>query len=187
MDEQVLRAMARWPDVPAVYGWLRLDRRGTWLLVDRGKPAFDEARDGAGSPITNPQIVDFIARNYLRDPQGRWYWQNGPQRVFVDLDLAPLILRVIGSGPDARLVAHTGERVSRIDAVWRTPEGELMASTDLGPGAIHDMDLGSLELEPADGDDDAPARLTLQGRVLEVRAPESAPPANFERRPRPAA
>ncbi|HMN64893.1 MAG TPA: DUF2946 family protein, partial [Burkholderiaceae bacterium] len=41
MDEQVLHAMARWPDVPAVWGWLRLDRRGRWLLVDRGRPGFD--------------------------------------------------------------------------------------------------------------------------------------------------
>ena len=97
----------------------------------------------------------------------------------------PLILRVLGSGPDARLVAHTGDPVSRIDAVWRTPEGDLMLSTDLGPGAIHDMDLGSLEIEPADGDDDSPARLAVQGRVLEIRPPESAPPTRFERRPRP--
>ena len=32
MDEDVLRAMTRWPDVPAVYGWLSLDRRGRWLI-----------------------------------------------------------------------------------------------------------------------------------------------------------
>ena len=186
MDEQVRRAMARWPDVPAVYGWLRLDRRGNWLLIDRGKPGFDEARDGAGSPITNAQIVDFIARNYQCDPQGRWYWQNGPQRVFVDLDLAPLILRVLGSGADARLVAHTGEPVTRVDAAWRTPEGDLMLSTDLGPGALHDMDLGSLRIEASDRDDDSPVRLTLQGRDLEILAPECAPRASFDRRPRPA-
>jgi hypothetical protein len=186
MDEQVRLAMARWPDVPAVYGWLRLDRRGTWLLIDRGKPGFDEAIDGAGSPITNPRIVDFIARNYLHDEQGRWYWQNGPQQVFVDLDLAPLILRVLGSGPDARLVAHTGEPVSRVDAAWRTAKGELLLSTDLGPGAVHDMDLGSLQIDTVDGQDDEPVRLTLQGRVLVIDPPQSAPPACFERRPRPA-
>ncbi len=184
MDELVHRAMERWPDVPAVYGWLRLDRRGSWLLVDRGKPGFDEAIDGTGSPITNAQILDFIARNYLCDPQGRWYWQNGPQRVFVDLDLAPLILRVLGSGPHARLVAHTGEPVSRVDTAWRTQGGDLMIATDLGPGAVHDMDLGSLALDTADGCDEHPLRLTVLGRTLEILPPQAAPPASFERRPR---
>ena len=185
MDDLVRQAMQRWPDVPAVFGWLRLDRRGAWMLVDRGRPGFDEALDAAGSPITNAQIVEFIGRNYLCDAQGRWYWQNGPQRVFVDLDLAPLVLRVIGEGPQARLVAHTGEPVSRVDAVWRTPDGDLMMATDLGPGAIHDMDLGSLTLETAPGDDEHPARLTLQGRTLEILAPEAAPRESFQRKPRP--
>ncbi|MEN9315762.1 MAG: hypothetical protein RIS35_2155, partial [Pseudomonadota bacterium] len=72
MDELVLKAMERWPNVPAVYGWLRLDRRGRWMLVDRGVPGFDEALHGAGSEITSPQIIDFIGRNYARDDQGRW-------------------------------------------------------------------------------------------------------------------
>ena len=98
LDDQVVQAMRRWPQVPAVHGWLRLDRRGRWLLVDRGRPDFDEARDGAGSEITSPPILDFIGRNYGADEAGRWYWQNGPQRVFVDLDLAPLVLRVVGEG-----------------------------------------------------------------------------------------
>ena len=71
MDDLVRRAMQRWPDVPAVYGWLRLDRRGRWMLVDRGRLGFDEVRDAAGSPITSEQIVEFIGRNYQADPQGR--------------------------------------------------------------------------------------------------------------------
>ena len=28
MDESVIRALAKWPNVPAVYGWLSLSRRG---------------------------------------------------------------------------------------------------------------------------------------------------------------
>ena len=27
MDDAVLRSMAKWPNVPDVYGWLSLDRR----------------------------------------------------------------------------------------------------------------------------------------------------------------
>ena len=184
MDDAVLRAMRRWPNVPAVHGWLRLDRRGNWMLVDRGRADFDEARDGAGSPITNPGIVAFIARNYRCDEHGRWYWQNGPQRVFVDLEVAPLILRVLGSGAGARLVAHTTETVARVDAAWRTADGELLLATDLGPGAVHDLDLASLELRGDDGHGH-PTRLALYDREIEILPPQRAPRAPFERRPRP--
>ena len=108
MDEQVIKAMARWPNVPAVYGWLRLDRRGKWHLVDRNVPGFDETRDGAGSPITSPPILEFIERNYTHDEAGRWFWQNGPQRVYVDIEAEPLVLRVLGQGDAVRFVTHTG-------------------------------------------------------------------------------
>jgi len=160
VDDEVLRALERWPSVPAVFGWLRLDRRGNWRLVDRGRPDFDEARDAPGSTITNPRIVDFIARNYACDEHGRWFWQNGPQRVYVDIDAAPLVLRAVGgagertdaaAGADApgtvRFVAHTGAEVSRIDGAWTGPEDQLLLRTDLGGAVVHDLDLAALPLE----------------------------------------
>ncbi len=189
MDELVLQAMRRWPNVPAVYGWLRLDRRGRWMLVDRGRPDFDEQLHGLGSPITSPQIVEFIGRNYVHDDEGRWYWQNGPQRVFVDLELAPLILRVLGTGADAGLVAHTGAAAGRVDAAWRTSEGELILETDLGPGAIHDLDLAALELaeDGSQAPDGAALTLSILGRTLPLRACGAGSGPRFERRPRPPA
>ena len=39
MDEIVARAMQKWPDVPNVYRWLRLDRRGNWLVKGRARAA----------------------------------------------------------------------------------------------------------------------------------------------------
>jgi hypothetical protein len=171
MDEQVLRAMARWPQVPAVFGWLRLDRRGRCLLVDRGHPDFDEARDGAGSPITNPAIVDFIDRNYGADEAGRWYWQNGPQRVYVDLEAAPLVLRVLGTPGQPALVAHTGQAIARVDAGWIGPSGEVLLDTDAGPAVVHDLDLAALPLAH-DGD---AVVLVLGDRRLTL-APAASPP-----------
>lgn len=150
LDEQVRQAMVRWPDVPAVHGWLRLDRRGRWLLVDRGRPDFDEAVHGDGSEITSPPIVDFIGRNYGPDPQGRWHWQNGPQRVFVDLLLAPLLYRVLGEAPTQTLVTHTGWPAERIDRVAIDADGNLWIVTEHGPGCIDDRDLGALDLELAE-------------------------------------
>ena len=165
LDDLVRRAMARWPNVPAVHGWLRLDRRGRWLLVDRGMPGFDETVHGAGSEITSPPIVDFIGRNYGPDEQGRWLWQNGPQRVYVDLELAPLLYRVLGEAPTQTVVTHTGYPVERIDAVAADTDGNLWLVTEQGPGCVDDRDLGALDLDLPDqpGDSQVPGSLRLLG------------------------
>lgn len=187
IDDPVRRAMARWPNVPAVHGWLRLDRRGRWLLVDRGAPGFEPARDGAGSPITSPPIIDFIGRNYGVDERGGWHWQNGPQRVFVDLDLAPLLLRVLGEAPAQTLVTHTGYPVERIGSVTIDGAGNLWCATEHGPAVIDDRDLGALDLEPTE--DPAPGAPAYRLRLLGEHAVGTleAPPAEvygFEPRPR---
>lgn len=184
MDDQVLRAMARWPGVPAVWGWLRLDRRGRWRLVDRGRPDFDEARDGAGSPIGNAQIVAFIDRNYRGDEQGRWYWQNGPQRVYVDVQAAPLVLRVLGQARSPRFVTHTGQLVARVHAGWIGPAGEVLLRTDAGPAVVHDLDLALLELHQR-----GPAIELALGEHPVMLTPTASPAETlgFVRAPRPGA
>lgn len=150
LDDQVRRAMRKWPQVPAVYGWLRLSRRGQWFLIDRAQPGFDPAHPGDGSLISSPPIVDFIGRNYECDRRGAWYWQNGPQRAFVRLDLAPLILRVLNEPPRQLLVTHAGFTVGRIDRVLADADGNLLMVTDLGPAAVDDRDLGQLQLTASD-------------------------------------
>ena len=166
MDEQVLDAMKRWPDVPDVYGWLRLDRRGQWLLIDRNRPDFDEAVHGHGEVIRNERICDFIARNYAVTDDGRWYWQNGPQRAFCELDLAPWIYRVTDRGPDGaqQLVTHTGLPCERIEAVQLSAAGDLFVLTEHGPGAVHDLDLAQLDCQ-LEGDG---GRLLWNGQTLAI-------------------
>jgi len=88
MDREVLDAMARWPQVPAVYGWLALDRRGNWLLR--------ESEGGRLGRIGNAALREFIGRNYAADARGCWYFQNGPQRVFVELAYTPWVLHYEG-------------------------------------------------------------------------------------------
>jgi hypothetical protein len=78
MDEMVARSLAKWPNVPAVYGWLSLDRRGNWRIK--------------GEKIANAALRDFIGRNYEADERGCWFFQNGPQRVFVSLAYTPLVV-----------------------------------------------------------------------------------------------
>jgi hypothetical protein len=182
-DPQVLAAMARWPDVPAVHGWLRLDRRGQWHLIDRGRPGFDEGLHGAGSPITSPAILAFIARNYGSTPQGEWFWQNGPQRVFVNLDLAPRIIRVVGEGSRLTLIDHTGQVFDSVTGAALSRAGDLWLKDSRGWGVVHDLDLAALSVAalPNGG-----LVLDWDDRRLEVEpVDEPATRFAFEPRPRP--
>jgi hypothetical protein len=131
MDDIVLRGMAKWPNVPAVFGWLSLDRRGHWLLK--------------GDRVANPGIAAFFGRNYSHDEQGRWFFQNGPQRVYVTLDYTPHVYRLT-SAPSMplRLTSHSGATVLTTHGAYVDETGQLLLNTDLGIGLIHDADLESL-------------------------------------------
>jgi Protein of unknown function (DUF2946) len=155
MDTQVLAAMAKWPNVPSVKGWLRLDKRGNWFLIDRGAPGFDESIHGKGSPITSPPIRDFIERNYTCNEQGEWFWQNGPQRVFVEFEVAPLVLRVMSSKADTTkksLMTNCGDLVQEIIAVHTDENGHVLIKTEFGLGVVHDMDAAQLSISEVEQD-----------------------------------
>jgi hypothetical protein len=131
MDEIVLRGMAKWPNVPAVYGWLSLDRRGQWLIK--------------GERIPNPLVTEFIGRNYARDERGCWYFQNGPQRVFVSLEYAPFVLRTVNAERDPlELRTHNGKPVTQATGVWVDEGGVVLVDTEHGAGTVHDRDLERL-------------------------------------------
>ena len=114
--------MAKWPDVPDVYGWLSLDRRGNWLLK--------------GERIGNQALRDFISRNYTSDAQGRWYFQNGPQRVFVNLAYTPLVVHHEGEA----LEDHCGRAFSPQEA-FIDDEGSVLLLGKAGIALLDDRDL----------------------------------------------
>ncbi|MBU3618309.1 DUF2946 family protein [Polynucleobacter sp. JS-Fieb-80-E5] len=91
MDDQVLRSLMKWPNVPDCYGWLALDRRGQWRMRDE----FTQQNNLPGQVIQHAALNDFIERNYACDESGRYFFQNGPQRVFITLDATPWIVRII--------------------------------------------------------------------------------------------
>jgi hypothetical protein len=90
MDEQVLRSLFKWPSVPECKGWLALDRRGIWRMRNE----FAQMNHLAGDPIKHEGLISFIERNYAQNTQSAWFFQNGPQRVYVDLDYTPFIARI---------------------------------------------------------------------------------------------
>ena len=132
MDTIVSRALAKWPNVPAVYGWLALDRRGQW--------AMKRSEEGALQPLTNTRLIDFICRNYGPDELGRWCFQNGPQRVYAALDYTPLVHRISGTEP-LSFETHTRLACERLLAVYMDDEGNLLLVSEHGPGVLLDRDL----------------------------------------------
>jgi hypothetical protein len=118
-----LSAIAKWPNVPACYDWLSLDRRGDWRLQ--------------GERVTHHGFITLLNRQYGVDDRGCWFVQNGPQRVFVALAYTPWIFR---RESDA-FVSHTGEPAGNIKAIYLDEEGSILLETTLGIGLLDDRDL----------------------------------------------
>ena len=92
-----------------------------------------------GSLLRHDKLVGFIQRNYESDAQGQWFFQNGPQRVYVELQATPLIWRVDGP-PDFAVTAHTGQ-AARIQRCVLDEHGRLYLETDVGFGLVHTLDM----------------------------------------------
>ena len=143
MDDIVKQALVKRPNVPDCYGWLGLDARGNWYLRDDAAQvagAFASGAPGAkGSLLQHEKLIEFIQRNYACSAQGEWFFQNGPQRVYVELQATPWVWRVDAS---AAITSHAG-----VDAVYSAAlldeNGWLYLDTSLGFGLVHTQDVAN--------------------------------------------
>jgi hypothetical protein len=144
MDDIVKQAMAKWPNVPYCYGWLALDARGNWRMRD------DTAQrtNAPGDKLAHVALIGFINRNYAHDDKGRWYFQNGPQRVYVNLEATPFIAR---TDPAQGFVLQTGQALAGVDGVFLTDAGAVILQAGEVVAQLDDRDveqvLGRMELD----------------------------------------
>jgi hypothetical protein len=132
MDETVLAAMAKWPNVPACYGWLELDARGHWRLG---------ATDATHREIVrHAGLQNFLGRNYSCTEHGEWFCQNGPQRAYVTLAAAPWVIHYI----DGHWYTHTGAMVHGPQVVLIDERGRVFFAMEQGLGIVDDRDLPTL-------------------------------------------
>jgi hypothetical protein len=167
MDDIVKQAMAKWPSVPHCYGWLALDARGAWRMRDEraqhlGLP---------GDKLSQPALVGFINRNYGVDERGGWYFQNGPQRVYVLLEATPYIAR---TDPSHGLLLQTGEALAELDGAWLSDAGALLLQGGGKLAQLDDRDLAQAMLAlDVDGrparDEDVMRWLAGEGGALALR------------------
>ena len=198
MDDIVKAALKKWPNVPDCHGWLALDARGDWYMRDERVQHAGPFPQVKGSRITHDKLKAFIERNYGADSAGRWFFQNGPQRVYVQLEAAPWVWRLMWQAPVAdaapagvrggadgnaaarqlTVTSHTG-MPARVRSCWLDAEGRVYLDTDLGFGIVHSQDmldaaqaveLGLWSPEPLQATD-APARFGY------VREPAAGTPA----------
>ena len=130
-------AIARWPNVPACYEWLSLDRRGDWRLQ--------------GERIMHRGLIEFINRQYACDTSGCWFLQNGPQRVFVDLAYTPWVFHREGEG----FVSHSGRPAGALQLIHLDDHGCILLEAELGIGLLDDRDLAGF-LARCDGEGGGP-------------------------------
>ena len=141
MDDIVKQALKKWPNVPHCYDWLALDARGEWYMRDDRVQAAGPFPRIKGSRILHEKLREFIERNYLADDAGCWFFQNGPQRVYVELEAAPWIWRLTARDGDApAIVSHTG-RSAQFASAWLDEQGRLFLASDLGFGIVHTLDM----------------------------------------------
>lgn len=177
MDEIVKAALKKWPNVPHCHGWLALDARGDWYMRDDRAQAAGPFPLVKGNRITHEKLREFIERNYAHDDGGAWFFQNGPQRVYVELEATPWVWRlsgVVGEAP--QIHSHTGLE-ARFASAWLDEHGRLYLATELGLGLVHTLDM---ELAA-----DAVAAGLWQPR--DVQSEDLTARFNFVRQPVPAA
>ncbi len=138
MDDIVRQAIAKWPNVPHCYGWLGLDARGNWYMRDDRVQQAGPFREHKGSLLKHEKLIDFIQRNYEADGAGQWFFQNGPQRVYVELEVAPFVWRI---DPDFAIHSHAAEP-ALFQAAFVDEPGRLYLQTDRGFGVVHTQDVG---------------------------------------------
>ena len=139
MDPIVEAALRKWPNVPHCHGWLALDARGNWYMRDERTQQAGPFPQSKGSRIEHEKLRQFIERNYAADEAGAWYFQNGPQRVYVDLEAAPWVWRV-GDAAGWPITSHTGLATEVLNA-WLDETGRLFLHTPLGLGLVHTQDM----------------------------------------------
>ncbi|KWN21543.1 hypothetical protein WT83_05780 [Burkholderia territorii] len=165
MDDIVRQALAKWPNVPHCTGWLLLDRRGQWRLRDDAAQAAGEL----GSPVRHAALNAFIGRNYDCDAHGQWFFQNGPQRVYVELAYTPWVVRLAERDGQLALTDQTGAPFEP-DAAWLDDAGGVLFRAAGSPpriAALHDHDLG-LFADHADFDATPPVLRWRDGHTLSL-------------------
>lgn len=89
MDQALIQSLQKWPHVPSCFGWLYFGRRGEWRIQNE----YAQQYQLLGETITHSGFKHYIESNLGRDSAGNHFFQNGPQRVFIQFAYSPWVVR----------------------------------------------------------------------------------------------
>jgi hypothetical protein len=91
VDTSTISSLAKWPNVPFCYGWLFLDRKGLFRI----RSEYAQNNNLPGEVIKHLGLIDAIKKHICLDDQGQYFYQNGPQRVYLSLAYCPYVVRLL--------------------------------------------------------------------------------------------
>jgi len=130
MDDIVIRGMLKWPDVPAVYGWLSLDRRGSWMIKNVS---------GRFERIANPRSTSSSPGTTRPTPKGAGTSRTDRSGYTSPSTYTPWVYRLDDTGEG--LLTHTGAAPRALEALFVDDAGGLLLEADMGIGVLLDRDL----------------------------------------------
>jgi hypothetical protein len=89
VDQFIHQALQKWPQVPDCFGWLSFDRRGEWRIQNE----YAQQNKLSGELITHQGFKHYIESHLAHDESGNYFFQNGPQRVFIHFVYSPWVVR----------------------------------------------------------------------------------------------
>jgi hypothetical protein len=133
-----------WPSGPmcqtVMVGW-------AWMNVGIGTSEMTQHKREAtfkvaylvprGLLLQHEKLIEFIHRNYAADSMGAWFFQNGPQRVYVELAATPFVWRL---SSDFKLTAQTGAE-TQAHICYTDESGRVYFQTAMGFGLLHTLDV----------------------------------------------
>jgi hypothetical protein len=87
--------------------------------------------------LQHDKLIEFIHRNYAVDAKGAWFFQNGPQRVYVELAATPFVWRL---SSDFKLTSQTGQE-TLAQTCFTDQTGRVYFQTEMGFGLLHTLDV----------------------------------------------
>jgi hypothetical protein len=91
VDDSTLSSIAKWPNVPYCYGWLLLDRRGSFRIRNE----YAQKNQLQGDVIQHAGLCESIKKHICLDEHQQYFYQNGPQRVYITFAYSPYVARIL--------------------------------------------------------------------------------------------
>ena len=134
MDSVIDAALQKWPQAPNCYGWLNFDRRGEWRIQNE----YAQQHKLPGDLITHQGLKSYIEAHLAHDIHGHYFFQNGPQRVFINFSYCPWVIRFYPLQEGHWQLRTTLGQVIQPLACFLDEHGQIMFEADFSSQMVNE-------------------------------------------------